>query len=287
MATWEDGPEYAPVARPDHFAEADTAPLVLEVPPPPSYPSAPAQRPAFDQPQQPVAALETLVPAVEEDRDPSVPFDVAATNLTEATSAWSAAHWSRPGEPAGASLPPPVDYGVQPWPGAAPSPPPSYPPPSQPPPSYPPPQPGPAPFPAPGTAQWFAPPPAPPPTLAPASVDVSAIARSLTPGLIICLVIGGIVWPLAPMTFAVAFALTLQMKAGRSLTQILFAVATGLLVFVVGFDILLGAGLFGDWWELLSRWAQALSWIMLVISWIVVYRDLHSGAAPPPRNPWG
>lgn len=278
MATWEDGPEYAPVARPDHFAEADTAPLLLDVPPAPPHPSAPAERPVFDQPQQPVVALETLVPPVEEDRDPSVPFDVAATNLTEATSAWSAAHWSRPGQAAGPSVPPPVDYGAQPWPGTAPTAPPSYPPPQQS---------GPEPFPAPGTAQWFAPPPGLPPTPAPAPVDVSAIARSLTPGLIICLVIGGIVWPLAPMTFGVAFALTLQMKAGRSLTQILFAVATGLLVFVVGVDILLGAGLFGDWWELLSRWAQALSWIMLVVSWIVVYRDLRSGAAASHRNSWG
>ena len=73
-------------------------------------------------------------------------------------------------------------------------------------------------------------------------------------------------WPLAPITFALAFALTFQMKAGRALTRILFAVAAALLVFVLLVAILLGEGVFGDWWELLARWAQALCWVLLVVS---------------------
>lgn len=286
MATWEDGPEYAPLTRPDHFAETAAAPLSTAAPPAPP-PVAPAERPAFDQPSVPVVALETLVPPTEDVRDPSVPFDVASTSLTEATSAWSAAHWSQPTAPDGpgpassgpgssgptsSGLPPPVDYGSGPWPA---------------PDAIQPPPPVPGTFPAPGTTQWFAPPPPPAAPTYPGTFGVAAIASSLTPGLIICLVIGGIVWPLAPITFGLAFALTFQMKAGRPLTRVLFAVATALLVCVLLVGILLGEGIFSDWWELLARWAQALSWVMLVVSWIVVYRDLRSGAVGPPRNPWG
>ena len=137
-------------------------------------------------------------------------------------------------------------------------------------------------FPAPGTDQWFAPPPPPPaPAAAGSRVGPAAIATALTPAVIICLVIGGIVWPLAPITFALAAALTVRMRAGRSLTRILFGVGLALLGFVLLVGILLGDGVFGDWWELLSRWAQALSWIMLVVG---VDRGLsrpaHAGAVP-------
>ena len=294
MATWEDGPEYAPVTRPDHFAEAQAAPLAIEIAPPPPRPAAPVERPAFDQPGVPVAALETLVPPVEETRDPSVPFDIAASSLTEATSAWSAAHWSRPID-AGPTPSAPIDYGSEPWPRQD-QPPPElpYPPPAVPvavPPYLrgPPPSgfPEPGGFPAPGTTSWFAPPPVPATPADPGRPGPGAVAASLTPGVIICLLIGGLVWPLAPITFALAFALTFQMKAGRALTRILFAVVAGLLVFVALVAILLGEGVFGDWWELLARWAQALSWVLLVVSWIVVYRDLRGGAAQPPRSSWG
>jgi hypothetical protein len=299
MATWEDGPEYAPTARPDHFAEATATPLSEVAPPPPSSAPAPAERPRFDDPAAPVAALEALVPPREEQRDPAVPFDVASSTMTEATSAWSAAHWSRGGDPPGIPTPPdPIDYGPEPgtWsPASRPYPPP--PPATQP---FPPPpasgqwavapEAGPGGFPAPGTEQWFAPPP--PPTGAPTldgRTGAGAIATALTPAVIICLVIGGIVWPLAPITFALAAGLAVRMRAGRSVTRIIFGIGLALLGCVLLVGILLGDGLFGDWWELLSRWAQALCWIMLVVAWIVVYRDLRTpryGAGPPPGN-WG
>ena len=285
MATWEDGPEYAPLARPDHFAEAEAARLPTGLAPAAPGPAAPVERPAFDQPGAPVAALEDLVPPVEETRDPEVPFDIAASSLTEATSAWSAAHWSRPTD-AGLTPPAPIDYASGSWPAQDhPYPPPALPVAASPVSAY---HGGSAPppggFPAPGTTSWFAPPPVPATPAAPGSSGPGAIAASLTPGLIICLVIGGLVWPLAPITFALAFALTFQMKAGRALTRILFAVAAALLVFVLLVAILLGEGVFGDWWELLARWAQALSWVLLVVSWIVVYRDLRGRAARPPRS---
>ncbi len=279
MATWEDGPEYAPVTRPDHFAEAAAAPLASVDAPEPA-PPAPIDRPGFDQPAGPVVDLETLVPPLADPRDPAVPFDVVSSTLTEATSAWSAAHWSQTTGPAHPTTPPALPdprATTAPWPPLE---------------QYPAPIPaaaGPAPsaFPAPGTTQWFAPPPPLPAPPAPVSVGAAAVAQALTPGLIICLAVGGIVWLLAPIAFGIAFALTARMQAGRSLTRALFGAAVGLLTFILLFGILLGDGVFGDWWGLLARWAQALSWIMLVVGAVVVYRDLRSRGGAPARSNWG
>ena len=93
MATWEDGPEYAPLERPDAFDEPTVADL--ETPPDrPVPPAAPADRPVFDDPASPVPPLAALVPAPPEQRDPSEPFDVVASAMTAETSAWASAHWT-------------------------------------------------------------------------------------------------------------------------------------------------------------------------------------------------
>ena len=62
MATWEDGPEYAPVERPAEFAEPSAPPLSIAAPVPQMAALAPKDRPAFDQPPVPVAPLATLIP---------------------------------------------------------------------------------------------------------------------------------------------------------------------------------------------------------------------------------
>ena len=100
MATWEDGPEYAPLERPDAFADPSVATVGLEAPPPaPVPPPAPTERPAFADPGQPVPPLAALVPAPPAQRDPNVPFDVAASLMTAETSAWASSHF--PTAPAG------------------------------------------------------------------------------------------------------------------------------------------------------------------------------------------
>jgi hypothetical protein len=285
MATWEDGPEYAPIDRPDHFAESSAAPLpVTEVPDP--APAAPLARPRFDQPGEPVAALESLIPPLAKPRDPAVPFDVVSSTLTEASSAWSAAHWSPPAGSPRPIAPPPVPPAIGPasgpWPPLD-----QYPGPGTPAPVPVPPVASPAGFPAPGTTQWFAPPPPPPAPPPPTTVGPAEVALALTPGVLISLAIGGIVWPLAPISFGIAFALTTRMSAGRSLTRALFGVAAGLLGFILLFGILLGDGLLGDWWGLLARWAQILSWVMVAVGAFVVYRDLRGGRGAPGQGNWG
>jgi len=96
MATWEDGPEYAPVERPNEFSIPDAAPL--SVAPPYLQPAAdaPSRRPSFADPGQPVAPLAALVPAQEEPRDPGLPFEIVSSAATASESAWGAAHWSPP-----------------------------------------------------------------------------------------------------------------------------------------------------------------------------------------------
>ena len=99
MATWEDGPEYAPVERPAEFTRPAVAPLSVAPPAEQMAALAPKERPAFDDPSAPVAPLETLLPDVEETRDPQLPFAVVSSTMTS-DSAWGALHW---GPPSGAT----------------------------------------------------------------------------------------------------------------------------------------------------------------------------------------
>lgn len=129
MATWEDGPEYAPLERPDEFADPSAATVALEAPPAaPPPPPAPVERPLFGDPQQPVPPLASLVPAPPSQRDPQQPFDVATSLVTAESSAWASTHWSAPGQggPHPAALPsaspalpaPPLPYASGPAAGA-------------------------------------------------------------------------------------------------------------------------------------------------------------------------
>lgn len=186
MATWEDGPEYAPLERPDAFSEPDAATSHLDPPPPPPPASSPPlDRPRFDEPGQQAPALADLVPTPPEQRDPEQAFDVASSLVTAESSAWAAAHWTPPSTPdsstghsARSAALVPADHrgtgGADGWHGRVPSGPhdpgtppafppptgsPTFPPPTGPPsfpsavdaPSYPPPT-YPAPWPAPGSS---------------------------------------------------------------------------------------------------------------------------------------
>src|SRR5690349_19511259 len=129
MASWEDGPEYAPIERPDGFSVPDAP--ALSVAPPRVQPAAdaPVERPRFGDPSVPVIALADLVPAPDEPRDPTLPYDVVSSALTSGDSAWSAVHWrapagpTSPASPWGAGQQAPVGGsgapGAAPWPYAS------------------------------------------------------------------------------------------------------------------------------------------------------------------------
>ena len=262
MATWEDGPEYAPYVRPDDFQVPPGEPLPYP-PPTPTLAGAPSERPVFAEPRAPVVALATLVPVVEDVRDPQQPFAVVADSLTT-DSGWGAVRWSSPSTP------------VAPGPWPAPPEPAQFPTPQFPT----------AQFPTPGTPQWFGPGPyAPPP--APPAVTFSQVLTAATPGLIICLVIGGVLGVLAPLLLVISALLANRVRAGESTVRRAFGIAVTCLIAAAvytGSD----AYSFTEWWAGLGLIALVFCWVMVVVVLVIVHRALKDpGSAAPRRATWG
>ena len=288
MATWQDGPEYAPAERPSEFSVPTVAPL--EVPPPPAQiaAGAPKQRPRFDGPQAAAPPQDRLVPVVADHRDPARPFDVAQSTLTSMDSAWGSAHMSAPAHsapgPAAAPGPPADSWGAPadgPWPAPVaqePQGPSAFPPPAA------------NAFPPPGTPQWFGPGPASAaPTTRPV-VDARAVVTAATPGLVIVLAIGGFVYVLAPIMLGVAFFLSSRVRVAQRQVRAVF-VAGWVFVGLVALLTLLGDYLyFSDWWRVVGGWALVVCWTLLVTLLVQVYRALRRRGGTPtssyPSN-WG
>jgi len=280
MATWEDGPEYAPIERPSEFQTPDVPPL--ETAPLYTQPAAwaPKKRPVFDDPSAPVTPLASLIPVQrEEHRDPQEPFRVVSSPMTS-DSAWGAVHWAAPtARPVGTTA-------AAGWIPTASAP---YPPPDQPiaihqgsssPPT--------APFPAPGTPSWFGPGPyAQHPPAAP--VTARNVIDAATPGLCMCLIIGGLVYVLAPIFLCVSVGLAGRVKVAAAEVRrahifglVVLAVLGVLGALIVGTD-------FGEWWRFVGQWALLICWVLLVTTLVTIYRRLKPQAPSPPtyRSPWG
>ena len=279
VATWEDGPEYAPHERPQYYADAPVAPLEQAAPVAQVAAGLPRVRPRFDSPSAPVAALETLVPQPPDERDPNRPFDIVTATLTS-ESGWGSstgaafvatAPMTTTADPAAA------------WPA----------PPSAEPAGYPPPgtgaQGGPDPYayPSPGTPGWFAP----PPTAygeqrSPGRVDAKRVVEAATPGLCICLAIGGLIYVLAPVMLVVAVFLSTRVQVAQRAVRVAFRVAAG----AVGFFAVVGlfrSVVDGDpWWSFVGLWSLLICWLMLGVLVLTVWRALRR-PTPPTPNPWG
>ncbi len=281
MATWEDGPEYAPLTPPDAFTGPSTDPLSVAPPHEQVAAVAPKERPAFTDPSEPVAPLVNLVPPVEQKRDPAVPFEVVSTALTS-YSAWGAAHWTPPasapiGLAASPLVQPPSEQQSAPWP----------------PPTEPMlPVAGPAQstngFPVPGTAGWFTPAPyRQPPTGPP--VNARLVLETTTPGVCICLVVGGLIYVISPIMLAVAFGLSSRIHvAAERIRQTFLTALTVLAVFAV-LGALSDAASFGDWWNFVGVWSLIICWITLLVVVVLVYRELKQrpdAGQPPSGSPW-
>jgi hypothetical protein len=278
MATWEDGPEYAPIERPSDFQDPDAPPLQTAQPYTQAAAWAPRSRPVFDNPSAPVAPLSTLVPTQrEEPRDPQKPFAVVTSTMTS-DSAWGAAHWAAPGqpvEPAGpgnlraatGSLYPPPDQPIIVH-GAANS--------------------APAPFPTPGTPGWFTPPRyGQPPQHVPA-VTAKSVIDAATPGLCLCLIIGGLIYVLSPIMLGICLGLAGRITVATAEVRRahVFGVVVLGIMGVLGM-LIVDTG-FGDWWRFVGQWGLLICWVLLVGTLVTIYRRLKSEAARPPSNrtPW-
>jgi hypothetical protein len=273
MATWEDGPEYAPLERPADFTPAAVAPLSVAPPVHQMAALAPKDRPVFDQPPEPLAPLATLVPVAEETRDPQVPFAVVSSTMTS-DSAWGAVHWGAPtGPPAGLPAAAPTPWAPSqplPLPRTQPLPPDNR-------------------FPTPGTPGWFGPGPyaAQPPASPP--VGPKAVWDAAMPGMCICLAVGGLVYVVAPILFAVAFGLSRSVKVAREQVRRVFAAGAAVLGLVGIVAALTNDEGFPQWWTVIGGWSVVVCWGVLLTSLVLVYRGLRDGQqpAPPDRQPWG
>ncbi|MFT3970895.1 MAG: hypothetical protein QM695_11630 [Micropruina sp.] len=289
MANWTDGPEYAPLDRPAAFQGPSAEPL--EVPPAVPNPAAgaPVELPSWQPPQAAVPPLAALAPAASlPARDPRTEFS-AVSSLVTGTSAWGSAHstgaaasrtWT-PDQPLPTSA---VVVPPMPAPAAATGAMPAvpvgvpqqnlnFPPPTQAPPS----------FPQPGTPDWFAPPPQtrwqpPSPT-----VTIAQLWHGATPGVILTLLVGALINPLAPAMLAVAGFLAGRVKYRVEHVRRCFVWAVGLVVAIgvvslVNADFQLGAA-----WEVVSGWSQVACWVLAIAVPLLVGAGIR--ANEPPRRP--
>jgi hypothetical protein len=280
MATWEDGPEYAPIERPFDFQIPDAPPLKTALPYLQAAVWAPKNRPVFDYPSAQLAPLSSLIPAQrEEPRDPQKPFAVVSSTMTS-DSAWGAVHWASP-----SSRPVGPATGVG-WGPPASSP---YPPPDQPISLRNATNSAPAPFPAPGTPGWFAPGPydQQPPPMNP--VAARSVLDAATPGLCMCLIIGGLVYVLSPIMLCIAVGLAGRVKVAAAEVRrahifglVVLAIMGVLGTLTVGTD-------FASWWQFVGQWGLLICWVVLASMLATIYRRLKSQAPRPPsyRSPWG
>ncbi|WP_375433057.1 hypothetical protein [uncultured Friedmanniella sp.] len=286
MATWQDGPEYAPLVRPDEFAEPAVQPLEIAPPVPQPAAGAPVERPAFNEPSAPVAPLSTLVPTPADVRDPAQAFAVVSSTLTTG-GPWGGVHGAVPAgaaavDPAGpfsATAPFPAHGQVSALDQF---------PPVQVPAPYPPNG-----FPEPGTPAWFGPGPyGEQPT--PGRADVRALLAGATPGLLLVLVLAIVITVLAPVLLVVAFVLARRATVARLAVQRAFVIALGTLGTFAVIGLFTGPLGFGDWWSFLGSWSRLVSLGVLISTVLLVRRALLGGetptppAPPPPyRGPWG
>lgn len=316
MASWTDGPEYAPLARPEVFVAPDAAPLPTE-PPPPASPSEPDLRPTpgFTADAAGVA-LASLAPPAPPKRDPREPFDVASTPVTSwapptsfdaappdgvppgavppsalppgvvppgvlppgapvdgpppglphapTPSAWGAAHASTTGPHPGAVRTP-----HQPFPAAAPQPTQHLPGPSS---TWLPPH---------APAPWEPPPG--PPALRP--VTLADMARAVTPGVLICLVVGGLVPVLALPLYVVASVLAQRIDHRRERIARAFSIGVFLILAAGLVSTLLAYGSWDPfrWYDAILGWAGLACWVMVAFTLLTVGDALRRGERPDPR----
>jgi hypothetical protein len=279
MATWEDGPEYAPIERPSDFRDPDAAPLNVAPPYAQLAAWAPKTRPIFDSPEKPVAPLSTLLPTQEEPRDPQKPFPVVSSTMTT-ESAWGAVHWASPtAHPAGLTT---VAGGAA-TPGTR------YPRPDQPLAIHSQNTPTPGNFPAPGTPGWFAPG---PPTQQPrpaTPVTAREVFDAATPGLCTCLIIGGLMYVLSPIILCISVSLAGRVKVAKEEIRRVYMLGISVLAVIGVLGLLTVDTGFADWWRFVGGWGLLICWSLLISTLVLVYRRLKSDTSPPRpyRSPLG
>lgn len=282
MATWEDGPEYAPLEHPDGFSNPDVAPLEVAAPQGSLRTGAPTAQPSFQPSADPGPPLAGLAPQRTDDRDPTQPFDVVESAVTADTSAWSGAHsssitqppggWGAPaGGPVVASAPAAAAVREASTPFQLSGGGPQHPPPT-------------ASFPQSGSVQWFAPPTT---QQQPAAGPPLTVFQALTPGYVVVLAMS-VIWVIAPATLIIGAILAGQVKAAEPVIGRVRIGALVLFGLVALLAIPLGDGTFSGWWGVISIWAMLIALFLLAASVVLVQIDrTRTGGYQPPGQNWG
>ena len=258
MATWEDGPEYAPVEWPTGFVAPEIGPL--SVAPPAADPSAgaPVEPPArFDQPHDPVPPLAALVPSTAPTRDPAEPFEVVSAVVT-AGSAWGSAH-----SPQAIATPEAAPLWTPDQAVAS---------------NYPPPQPVQG-FPAPGTPEWFGPPTAYEANQVHVPLTAGTVVEGLSWGVIITLLVGGLISYLSPVLLVVALFLTGQVRYRRRIVRIGVVIAMAVVV-IAGAGAMVGTSDTTLAWESMDTASLWSCWLLIVYGLGVSAFAIRSGDRP-------
>ncbi|MCA0294606.1 MAG: hypothetical protein LCH96_04665 [Actinobacteria bacterium] len=265
MASWQDGPEYAPTERPAAFVTPPLPPLAAPVPPPAVTAPAEPGEPSFVPAAGPQPDLATLVPDAAPGRNPNMAFEVTAAAITAGGSLPAG-----PGTPGGrlptqpftSSGPPltgylPVQAAVQP--NA---------------------QVNPAPFPAPNTPQWFAPPPESRVPVAPPPVTVNQIWLAATPAVMITLILGALFSWLSILMLFVSFALSARIAYRRAAVRRSYTVALAFAGFVGLISIVSGSYDADAVFSALSGGAQFVCWILPIVIGLIVGAAIRAGERP-------
>ncbi|WP_425308217.1 hypothetical protein AADG42_05500 [Ammonicoccus fulvus] len=290
MATWEDGPEYAPVARPGSFASPEVPALSVAPPRPTPSAQAPAERPRFDQAEK-LRELATYGPPPGPERDPNEPYDVVRSTMTEIDSAWSMVHhyhvqgddpaqWAPPnGNPVGPQQPDPrlpiLLAGT--------------------------PAPPPGPVPGTGPVPGAGPVPATQPEWLPdggqhrePSVAFGTVFNAVSLPVFMTLLIGGLAMAvpffgfLSPLMFILAFVTSGRIGYRRHWIRNTFLVATGALVTTIVAGLLMNPVDVLAFADLVYAVSTAICWMVLIAVFLIVWQAIAAGDRPDfPRRASG
>ncbi len=255
MASWTDGPEYAPTVRPTAFVVPVVEDLLDPEPAAAVASGFPAREPIFEPPTGPAPDLRELVPSAAPGRNPNLPFESTTTPLTEADQSLAQRDprtpFVDPGPPLSGNLDTPV---VQP-----------------------PPQVNPPPFPAPGTPQWFAPGPGLPPP-APMPVTIGQIWKAATNWVMVPAVIGMVLAPVSPVAFLVAAVSTSQILYRRNAVRRAWVI-TGIAILTITM-LAVFADPATDFYDALGWTALVGCWAGAIATLATVGSALRNGESP-------
>jgi uncharacterized membrane protein len=117
--------------------------------------------------------------------------------------------------------------------------------------------------------------------------DTRSVLAAATPGLSISLLVGGLIYFLAPAMVVVAFYLSTRIQVAQRQVRRSMGIGIGVLAFVAVLTFLSNGAADGYWWELLGGWAQVICWVLLATVLLQVRSALkrRAGYPLPPRYP--